>query len=60
MDAYGLGRTEVEKIIREGMKWNEEQSEKWHARMAGIECVFLKQESSLFVITVYLESGKKQ
>jgi len=40
------------------MKWKEEKEEKWHARMAGIECVFIKQENQLFIITVYLESGK--
>jgi len=27
--------------------------------MMGYECVFIKQEDSLFVITVYQEGGKK-
>ena len=58
MDAYGLSRTEVEDVIRKGMKWKEEHEEKWHARMTGTECVFIRQEDHLFVITVYLEGGK--
>ncbi len=57
MDAYGLSRQEVELVITKGMKWKEDKEEKWHARMMGIECVFIKQEKSLFIITVYLEQG---
>ena len=53
MDAYGINRQEVDKIIKEGMKWKETQTEKWHARMAGYECVFLREDDSLFVITFY-------
>ena len=59
MDAYGLDRSEIEIVIKEGMKWKEENSEKWHAKMAGTECVFIKQEDSLFLLTVYLSGGKK-
>ncbi len=57
MDAYGIMRDEVDKVISRGMKWKEENSDKWHAKMAGIECVFIKEEDSLFVITVYLNGG---
>ena len=41
------------------MKWKEEDSDKWHASMAGIECVFIKEEDAIFVITVYKDGGKK-
>lgn len=54
LDAYGIEKNEVDNVIKKGMKWKEEHTEKWHALMSGIECVFLKQENSLFVITVYL------
>ena len=50
---------EVEKVITQGMKWKEEDSNKWHASMAGIECVFIKEEDAIFVITVYKEADKK-
>lgn len=52
MDMYGIERQEVEAAIRRGMKWKETNSEKWHAKMAGIEAVFLC-EDAIFVITVY-------
>ncbi len=35
------------------MKWKEHDTEKWHARMASIECVFIKREDVIIVITVY-------
>ena len=59
MDAYGLSREEIEQVMKSGMKWKEENSEKWHARMGGTECVFIKQDNTLFVVTVYLSGGKK-
>lgn len=57
MDGYGVERSEVEAVIKEGMKWKEENCEKWHSKMAGIECVFLKQEEMLLVITIYSTGG---
>lgn len=59
MDLYGLEQSEVNTIMKKGMKWKEENTEKWHARMASFECVFVKQEESYFVITVYA-SGDEQ
>ncbi len=59
MDALGIERKDVEKIIREGMKWKESHTKKWHASMAGIECVFTRKEDAIFVITVYENGGKK-
>ncbi len=41
------------------MKWKEHDTEKWHANMTDIECVFMKEEDTLFVITVYKNSGEK-
>lgn len=41
------------------MKWKEQDTEKWHANMAGIECVFMKEGDILFIITVYKNSGEK-
>jgi len=59
MDALGIGRREVEMTITQGMKWRERYGDKWHANMAGIEAVFMKEEESVIVITVYLAGGKK-
>ena len=53
MDNLGLERIEIENMILKGMKWKENNSEKWHANMAGTECVFIKEGDTLFVITVY-------
>ena len=53
MDGLGLEVIEIENIILKGMKWKEENTEKWHANMSGIECVFIKEDSNIFVITVY-------
>lgn len=59
IDGYGLYIEEIEKVIKQGMKWKQEGSDKWHASMAGIECVFTKKEGTIFVITVYKEANKK-
>jgi hypothetical protein len=59
MDSLGIERREVEQAIIKGMKWKEKGSEKWHANMAGVECVFVKQQDVAFVITVYMNGGKK-
>jgi len=59
MDALGIERSEVERTIKTGMKWKEEQIEKWHARSAGIEAVFIPQENDVMIITVYLAGGKQ-
>lgn len=59
IDGYGIDIGEVEKTIKQGMKWKEQGTDKWHASMAGIECVFTKKEDIIFVITVYKEAGKK-
>lgn len=58
IDGYGLEIEEIEDVIRQGMKWKGE-NEKWHANMAGIECVFTKKEDTIFVITVYKGARKK-
>ena len=54
MDALGIERKDLENTIIKGMKWKEKDSEKWHAQMAGIETVFIKQNNNFFVITAYL------
>ena len=58
MDALGIDREEIEKTIREGMKWKEDIEEKWHALSAGIEVVFMKQEDNIIVITAYLNRAE--
>lgn len=55
MDNYGLDIDEVDAIIKKGMKWQEPNTGKWHARMAGYECVFIRENDTIFVITVYVE-----
>lgn len=59
IDGYGLDIKEIEKIIKQGMKWKEENTNKWHSSMTGIECVFSKEMETIFVITVYAEARKK-
>jgi len=59
MDGLCIGKDEIQKAIKEGMKWKEEHSEKWHAQMAGVEVVFMKQDKDIFIITAYLAGGKK-
>ncbi len=53
MDMYGIDRTEVEAAIVRGMKWKKRHTEKRHASMAGIETVYICNEDTIFVITVY-------
>lgn len=53
MDALGIEGKEVESAVKKGMKWKEENSDKWHAQMAGIEVVFIKQNRDFFIITAY-------
>jgi len=55
IDRYGLDLDEVEKLVKQGMKWKEQHCNKWHATMAGLECVFVKDGETVFVITVYSE-----
>lgn len=59
MNACGLEIEETEQAIRKGMKWKEHNADKWHANMAGIECVFIKNNDEIFVITVYKNGGSK-
>ena len=59
MDALGIGRRYIETTIAKGMKWKEKDSDKWHAQMAGIEVVFIKQENNFFIITAYLAGRSK-
>lgn len=59
IDALGLAVEEVESVIRMGMKWREEGTEKWHVNMSGIEVVFVKIEEVIRIITVYLAEAKR-
>ena len=53
MDALGIERSDVEKAISRGMKWKEKNSEKWHANMASIECVFLKNNINRILMVAF-------
>lgn len=53
MNSLGLERIDIENTILKGMKWKEENSNKWRANMSGTECVFIKEDANVFVITVY-------
>jgi len=53
MDALGIEKNDVNAALIKGMRWKEKDTEKWHANMAGVECVFMKNEDALFIITVY-------
>lgn len=59
MDGLGINKNEVEQTIQKGMKWREEDSEKWHAQMSGIEVVFMKQQNNFVIITAYLAGRQK-
>jgi len=55
MDALGIEKNEVKSVITKGMKWKEKNTEKMHAKAFGLEAVFLKRDSDIFIITVYPE-----
>jgi len=59
MDGLGIEKSDVERAIKNGMKWKEERSEKWHAQSAGIETVFVKQQNDFVIITAYLAGREK-
>jgi len=59
MDALGINKVDIEKAIIRGMKWKELNREVWHAQMAGIETVFMKQEGNFIIITAYMAGREK-
>lgn len=59
MDALGIEKWEVEKAVKTGLKWKEEKTGKWHAQLAGIEVVIVKEEEILCIITAYLAARSK-
>lgn len=59
IDSLGILKNEVETAITKGIKWKEENSDKWHAQMSGIEVVFMKEEKNFVIITTYLSGRKK-
>ena len=59
MDALGIEKRDIENAIAKGMKWKEEANDKWHAQMADIEVVFIKQDKNFFIITAYLAGRSK-
>lgn len=59
IDSLGILKNEVETVIKKGMKWKETNSEKLHAQMAGIEIVFMKQDTNFVIITMYLARREK-
>ena len=59
IDALGIEKRDLEQTVLKGMKWKEKDSEKWHAQMAGLEVVFMKQNKDFFIITAYLAGRSK-
>lgn len=59
IDTLGIEKRDVETAIKKGMKWKKSNAEKWHAQMAGIEVVFIKQEKNIFIITAYFAGRSK-
>jgi hypothetical protein len=59
MDGLGVDKSNVERTIMQGMKWKEESEQKWHAQMAGLEIVFMKEEEKIVIITAYLAGRPK-
>lgn len=59
MDGFGFEKSDVENTVKKGMKWKEEKTNKWHAQLAGIEVVFMKQGNNFVIITAYLAGRKK-
>jgi len=59
IDALGIEKRDIENTVGKGMKWKESSSEKWHAQMAAIEVVFMKQEGNIFIITAYFAGRSK-
>ena len=46
MDALGLDRSEIEAVIKKGVKWKEEKRDVWHANMGNVEVVFAKSDEA--------------
>lgn len=59
IDTLGMEKRDVENAVRKGMKWKERSSEKWHAQMAGIEIVFMREGKNIFIITAYFAGRLK-
>jgi len=59
LDALGILKSDVENAVKKGSKWKEDKCEKWHAQMAGIEIVFIKEDQNFIIITSYLAGRKK-
>ncbi len=59
IDSLGIEKRDIENTVKKGMKWKENDSEKWHAQMAGIEVVFMKQGGNIFIITAYFAGRLK-
>lgn len=59
MDAYGIERRDLDDMLKTGMKWKEQQTNKWHAAKGGFECVFVHSDEGIIVITVYRTGGKR-
>ena len=59
MDTLGIEKDEVIQTLNQGMKWKEKEREVWHAQMAGLEIVFIKDENDKTIITVYLAHVRK-
>ena len=59
MDALGIDNGEIENTITKGMKWKEKDSDKWHAQMASVETVFMKEGNNFVIITAYYAGRQK-
>ena len=59
MDAYGFDKSEIEAVIKRGVKWKEEKRDIWHANMGNTEVVFARSNGSIVIITVYEARWKK-
>ena len=59
MDGLGIEKSDIERAIKEGMKWKEEQTDKWHARHSNIEVVFVKSDTATVIVTTYFAGGEK-
>lgn len=59
MDGLGIDKEAIKQAIARGMKWKEKERDAWHANMAEVEGVFMKEDGDIIVITVYLARMEK-
>ncbi|MBI5035973.1 DUF4258 domain-containing protein [Candidatus Micrarchaeota archaeon] len=55
MRKRGINTKEIKTIVGKGQKWFCHRDQLWHAKMLGIEVVFVKEKGMIVVVTCFHE-----